>query len=806
MRAPNGGFLAGLFLTTLTSLLVELLNTRVLSVITWYHLSFFAVSTAMFGMSAGAIRVYLGGSTFEGPNALEQLFRKAMLLAVSIPLSHIVVLSIPIRAEWDFAAVGSLATVTIALAVPFYVSGVLVAIALTRIPGPTGLIYAVDLIGAAAGSVLVLPLLNLLDVSSATLLAASFAAVAAASFRGVSKGPGMALAVALAVLLFGAALWNHTSLNGLRINNTKGRVIDRDNVHSESWSLHGRVLVANKTMDTPWYWGQGKGSPTQKVAIHPMDIDGMAGTSMTEWNGEPQALEWVQFDVTSLPYHLRKQGKVAVIGVGGGRDILTALWAKSSSITGIEINQAFLDNIEGPLREFAGLADRPELHLVHDEGRSYLSRTSDRYDVLQMSLIDTWAATGAGAFTLTENGLYTLEAWRSFYRVLEPTGIFSVSRWYSPGAASETSRLLVLSTASLLDRGVQNPAAHTVLVSRQAVATLLVSPQPFSQQDLAEIGKAAERYGFSILLAPGAPPGSTLLNRIVSARSMREIDEIVADQPYDYSCPTDQRPYFFNILKPKNFLSGDLPSGYHGVHAEGNLLASRTLTWLWIISAVLVAIVILGPLLRSGLPDMEAGAFSWSLVYFAIIGLGFMLIQIPLIQRFSVYLGHPTYSVAVILFSMILAAGVGSLLSDRIAIETDRRFVFGIPLAIAGVLLATVLSLQPIIDATIHLNLLQRCAIVVGIVAGISSMLGLCFPLGLRLVRQLSGDAMPWMWGVNGACSVLATVSAVWISMWSGIHTSLFLATALYAALVVPGIALWRRGDRGASSGLARGR
>ena len=796
MQGRSTWFLLGLFLTTVSTLLVELLNTRLLSVITWYHLSFFAVSTAMFGMSAGAIRVYLGGSMFEGPEAARQLARNATLFALSIPSAHVVVLSIPVHMEQGANSIASLAVMTVTMAVPFYLSGVVVAIALTRIPGPTGLIYAVDLIGAALGSLMVLPVLNSLDVSSATLFAGAVAAAAAVLFHRMS-GSSRTLPLAAGVLcLLAAAQWNHVSPNGLRVGYAKDRVIQREDVHSEFWSLHGRVVIHKKIMDAPWYWGKGAGSPTKKVAIYPMDIDGMAGTSMTEWNGKPEALGWVQYDVASLPYHLRQGGKVAVIGVGGGRDVLTALWAKSESITGIEINKAFLHSISGPFREFAGVADRPEVRLIHDEARSYLSRTLDRYDVIQMSLIDTWASTGAGAFTLTENGLYTLEGWRVFFRALQPTGIFGVSRWYSAGAASETSRLLVLATASLLDRGVQDAAAHTMLIARHNVATLLVSPRPFPPKDLATLRRAAKRYQFRILVAPGIEPADDLLGQIVSSRSIPELSAVVATQPYDYSIPTDQRPYFFNILKPKDFLMGDLPADYRGVHAEGNLLASRTLTWLWIISAVLVLTVIVGPLVRAGLPDLDADEFSFAVAYFAIIGLGFMLVQIPLIQRFSVYLGHPTYSLAVILFSMILAAGLGSWLSDRLPVESGRRYVVGIPLGIATILLATVLSLQWIIDATIHLSLFHRCAVVVAVVSTVALPLGLCFPIGLRLVRQLSEDAMPWMWGVNGASSVLATVSAVWISMWSGIHASLFIATGLYALLAVPAIGLWSRGRR----------
>ena len=174
-----------------------------------------------------------------------------------------------------------------------------------------------------------------------------------------------------------------------------------------------------------------------------------------------------------------------------------------------------------------------------------------------------------------------------------------------------------------------------------------------------------------------------------------------------------------------------------------------------------------------------------------------MLVQIPLIQRYSVYLGHPTYAVAVVLFSMILATGIGSLLSDRIRIEENRRWVVAGPFVIAVILLLLLLLLQPVIDATLPLGLLARSAISVAMIATVALPLGFCFPIGLRLVRRLSDDAMPWMWGVNGAFGVLASVTAIWISMWVGIDTSLTVALVLYLLLAIPASALWDRAPRG---------
>jgi SAM-dependent methyltransferase len=796
MPARRSAFLAGLFLATLATLLLELLNTRLLSVVTWYHLSFFAVSTAMFGMSAGAIRVYLGGSAYEGEAGRAALARWCGWLALAIPLSHIVVLCTPIRLGTSGVAIAGLVWTTIVVAIPFYLSGVVVAIALTRIPGPPGLVYAVDLLGAAAGAILILPLLENLDISSTAIICGAIAAAAAALFARFSGTPhtvGMAL---LAASLVAAALANSASPEGLRVVHSKGRYLPRERVVSEAWSIHGRVLTMKEKTGSPSYWGAGRGVEKYVVDFIPMDIDGVAATVMTRWNGiDLDELAWVSHDVSALPYHLRRGGDAAVIGVGGGRDILTALWARSRSVTGVEINGALLHNLQGPFRAYAGISDRPEVTLVHDEARSHFTRTDATFDVLQMSLIDTWAATGAGAFTLSENGLYTLEAWREFLRVLKPDGIFSVSRWYSPRRASETTRLLALATASLIDRGVPDPRLHLILVARNKTATLLTSPTPFSKDDVAGVERVSRRLGFEVLLAPGSRAADPFLETIAASGTAEALALAVHHERFDYTPPSDRRPYFFNVLKPRETFTSDLVDD-RGALVDGNLLATRTLMVLWAVSVLLVAAVILLPLARSGRPGMDASSFAHSLAYFALIGAGFMLVQIPLIQRFSVYLGHPTHAVAVILFSMILATGAGSYLSDRVPIEAGERWTRAGPLGIALILLFAVAAIQPIIDSTIRFPLVGRCAVVIGIVGAAAFPLGFCFPLGLRLVRRISEDATPWLWGINGAFGVLSSVSAIWISMWVGIDTSLLLAAAIYLALLIPASALQRRGLR----------
>ena len=797
MKQRRAWFLVGLFFTTLATLSLEILNTRLLSVITWYHLSFFAVSTALFGMSAGALRVSLGSPRFQDQNAAAELARHGTFLALSIPICHILNLLIPIRTEISALAVAGLTYTTVAVAVPFYFSGVVVAIALTRIPGPSGLIYAVDLIGASLGCLLIVPLLQGSNISSAVLVCGGGAAAGAVCFHRFARTNRAPRNAALCLVLLAAAALNAGAERGLKVASAKGMVFPAElagAIVGEYWTIHGFVSVRAPTDGPAFYWGAGEGSQRFRVNKMSMMIDGFAGTGITRWSGARRELRWVKYDVTSLPYHLRKKGKVAVIGVGGGRDILTALWSKARSVTGIEINRAFVHYLTGPYRGYARIADHPAVTLVHDEARSYLTQSQKRFDVIQMSLIDTWAATGAGAFTLSENGLYTTDAWKVFLGRLEPRGLFSVSRWYSPASVSETSRLVSLATASLLRIGVAEPVRHMALIARHSCATLILSPSPFRQKDIDKLGRISRRMGFTVLLLPGVERQDRFLSEIARSASLAELEGAVQDDLYDYSPPDDRRPYFFNILRPKGLLHRSESEAGFGAVAAGNLLATRVLLILWAISMLLVVAVILVPLVRDGLPSLDRTSFVESIFYFTLIGLGFMWVQIPLMQRFSVYLGHPVYAVVVILFCMILSAGLGSWISDRVDLAKGAGPLVAGPLFITFLLLAVTFSLQAVFDATIAGDLPARCLIAVAMVAPPSFFMGFCFPFGLRLVSRLADDALPWMWGVNGACSVFSSVTAVAISMWSGIHTNLFLAAGAYALLMFPAFNLWKRG------------
>jgi spermidine synthase len=814
---------SGLFLVTLATLMLEILDSRLLSVLTWYHLAFLTVSLAMLGMAAGAVLVFVGGERYAEQQAIRELPRVTVWFAIAIPLMHLgnLTMPIPVLEQFRVREISAIVFATLVLGLPFLLAGVAVTLALTRSGGSTSRLYAADLLGAAIGCLVVVPLLDRTNITSVAFVAGAVAAAGAYCFdrfalvrlraeataespvrRALPVRDRRWFSIALCLGFLAAAALNAVAKPGIGVVYAKNRIFrgggvdtagrNEERVEWSAWNTHSYIMITPSFSGPAFYWGRGRGADQFQATSAWILIDADAGTPITKWDGNVGNLGWVSYDVTTLPYHLRK-GNVGIIGVGGGRDILSALWGGNTSVTGIEINKNLLRALQGPYRDFANLVNRPEVQLVHGEARSYLSRTDKRFDVLQMSLIDTWASTGAGAFTLTENGLYTIEGWRLFLERLAPGGLFSVSRWFSPGATSETSRLLALAVAALLDRGVQRPLNHMAMLSRYSVATLIVSNRPLTDEDRSVITKLADERQFDIVVSPWTGAADPFLSGIVKSSSVRELDAAIRHPMFDFTPPTDERPFFFNTLKPSSFHKAfDVPRD--GV-ISGNLRATWTLVLLFIIATVLVIGIIIWPLFRSGLPSMESSSFAMSVSYFGMIGVGYMLIQIPFLQRFSVYLGHPTYTFAIILFSMICFTGIGSFVSDRFPIE-HNRWVLKLPLAIGASVLLLIYAIQPIMDATIQFGLPVRSLVVIACSAPISVLLGFCFPVGMTLVSRLSPDATAWMWGINGAAGVLASIMAVAISMWLGIHVNLLVAGLLYILLPVPAHMLERRSFR----------
>ncbi len=793
----------GLALVTLATLMLQILLTRIFSVTLWYHFAFMAVSIAMFGMTLGATLVYLRPERFPAERVKEQIAANALAFAISTVVCFVAHIYVPFvtgtgsvvprpvgAAEGSFAETVAYLGISYAIiSIPFVFSGIAVCLVLTRFPAQLSRLYAADLAGAALGCIALVVLLRVVDAPTAVVVIAAFAAAgawllaldapAAGRLRAAAAITTLALAVGAGSLAWAAS----DGTPALRLLVVKGGPAKE--LIWERWSSYSHVGVfgSETTLQPPFGWGLSdvvKGHDQHQLGV---EIDASAGTIITGWGGDPDALEHLGYDVTNLAHHLRSDARVLVIGVGGGRDILAALRFRQHSVTGVEINGDLLGALNGRFGDFSGHLDRnPHVRFVNDEARSFVARYDEPLDILQVSLIDTWAATAAGAFVLTENGLYTVEAWRVFLSHLAPTGLLSFSRWYMPKQPAETYRLVSLASAALRDAGVADPRRHLVLVTNMApgttrpnnIATLLASPTPFSEADLAKLREVASAMRFTILLGPD---GATdpVLEQIVNGGAEQ------VNPRLDLSPPTDDRPFFFHVLRLSTVLQGKTA----GHSKDINVRAVRVLGALLAIVIAFTAAFVILPLALTA-KSLPRSSAPW-LVYFAAIGFSFMCIEISQIQRLIVFLGHPIYGLTVLLFSLLLSSGLGSLLVPPIESTAQARAQLWRLGALLGVLAVFGIATPSIADALRAEPTPIRIAVAVAVLAPLGLFLGMAFPLGMGAASLRHSRQTAWFWGLNGAMSVCASVVALAIAISGGISAAFWTGAAGY---IIAAIAL----------------
>jgi hypothetical protein len=799
----NLSLYGGLFTVTLATLMYEILLTRIFSVTMWYHFAFMAISVGMFGMTVGAILVYLLPRTFTAEATRMHLARAALGFAAAIVVSFLTHLCIPFTAHASIAGLFAIALTYAVIAVPFVFSGICVCLALTRFPGSVGRLYAADLAGAALGCLLLIALLDVTDGPTAVIAVAGLAGLGAFLFALAPEARGLRRAAAWLTLALGAFVGVHTILAShqlalLRLVWVKEAVESR--ALYEKWNSFSRIRIEGDpaALRPPFGWGLSPTYPAERrVRELMLVIDANAATPLTRFTGDPRELEHLKYDVTNLAHHLRPEARVLVVGTGGGRDLLAALAFGQRAVVGVEINRDVIEAVNGRFGDFTGHLDRdPRIVFVNDEGRSYVARHPERFDIIQVSLVDTWAATAAGAFVLSENSLYTLEAWTLFLSRLGEHGILTFSRWYSHGSP-ETYRLVSLASAALAALGVREPRRHIALVTNGeargpvTIGTILVKREPFTGDELRRLGAAARQLGFTPLLTPDAAADS-ILERLVAGRGL---DAFAARFPFNVAPPTDDSPFFFNMIRLRDVFQS------RTWREEGpNLRAVVVLAVLLATVIVLTALCVIVPLLLTTDRAVLTGAPAL-LVFFAAIGLGFMFVEISQMQRLIVFLGHPSYGLSVVLFSLLVGGGLGSYLSDHASRGGTARLCLVLLLAV----LVVFGWLTPrVIEAFRGSVTLVRVLVAAGLLFPLGLVMGLAFPLGMKLAAARAASLTPWLWGINGATSVCASVLAVAISLHAGISASFWTGVTCYAAAVLAYLSARRAAPHGVSSPIQR--
>jgi spermidine synthase len=778
-------FYFGLSLICASTLMYEVVLTRMLSVLCWYYLAFVSISMAMFGMTAGALAIQLLPQWFKPGDISKRLAQAAFAMAVSMPITLVVMLAVPLEIALAVETLFSFLLFSAVIAVPFFFSGVVVCLSLTRTPFPIGRIYFADLVGAGAGCLASVALLMLIDAPSGIFVISALLFLGAACYATYAGDrPRLRKSYIFAGAMLIVAALNASTVHGIQPIWAKGKIDRTDNLIAEVWNPISRVRALQTGTHPPSLQGPSPSTPQVNVEEINVDIDSDASTPITRFAGDLKPLSFLNYDVTALAAELRAGGSAAIIGVGGGRDVLTCAVNGFRRIVGIEVNSAIVGLDTRRLAWFSGFDKIPNFELHNDEGRSYLTRNNEKFDMIQASFVDTWAATSAGALTLTENSLYTVDAWQIFDRHLKPGGLITFSRWYYGGEAAQTYRLFSVAWAMLLTEGVTDPSRNIALVSSGRVATILVSNQPFSDEDLRKIRTVTDQMQFKVLFLPGVETAIPELRNIASAHTLADMARLRYASEVDYSPVFDSSPYFFNALRLRNVPRFLVERG------QGSNLRALMFVFAFLLAAVvLVALTIVLPLQRwASRQGGVAPPRNGGIVYFVGIGIGFMLVEMAMMQQLSIFLGHPIYSLVVVLSGLILSTGVGSFVSDRLRLVSNASCRLP-ALAASLVLLLYSSAVIPVIHRFIAETLWQRALLSLALVAPCGLLMGFCFPVGMRWMTVLKQrENLPWMWALNGAAATLGSFIAIVLSMETSIVTCGRIGAACYilAAIALP--------------------
>jgi len=796
--STTSAVMVGVACVSSSLLMTELALTRIFSVTMYYHFAFLAISIALFGLSASGVYVFLARKRLARVPARTLLAWHALVYAVVTTVSLASLVRIRVGLNYSPRNLALMLAIYALAALPFLAGGSVITLAISRLAGRINLVYAVDLIGASLGCVLLLPLLDRIGAPGVVLATASLSSLAAACFAPPAPRRRVVLLAALAAVLpWASHLGGVVSFD---VGETKGH--EGDTVLFSKWNSFSRVAVYDRRHGD-WSLSPAYTGPMPDSRF--MDIDSAASTPIVRFTGRVEDGAYLRSELTSIAYHLvnpqaggldgnggeNRPFSALVIGPGGGRDLLAALAFGASRVDGVEINAIIArDVMLDRFRDYSGDIYRwPGVRVHVEDGRSFVRRSGDRYEVIQASLVDTWAATAAGAYTLTENSLYTVEAFEDYLDHLSERGLLTITRWAVDGL-----RLVSLAQEACARRGW---TAHDrlAIVQHEKVATFILKRSPFTSGEVRHLEEVARALRFTILYAPGLPAPEVLAPTGTGhweaaagtpndyARLIAAPDRHAFYQSYatDITPTTDDRPFFFHTTKLKDQLG--VAFGRSMLFGNG-LSALITLIG---ISGALVLLFVLAPLALGGRSVLGTGWPRW-LGYFGLLGAAFMLVEVALLQRFVLLLGHPVYSLAVTLFSLLLGTGIGSFLSRRLP---DARLGRSLVLALAGLAvlgLVAIVALPPLIRAAIVLPLGVRLALAAAVLLPAGMLMGVPLPAGVRLLSSRTPELLPWAWAMNGALSVLGATLAVFIAMNWGFSTTLVAGGALYllAAAVVP--------------------
>ena len=728
------------FLITLSGLVLEVGLTRIYSASVWYHFAFVAVSVALLGWGLGGFTVHLLKRRM--PLTIDTAALVTAVYAITIPFCLWLLGRFPFEID-------KLPLYFLAPLVPFFLAGMALSIVFALHRKEAGSLYFADLLGAAVGAVLVTLLLHWLGGEPALLtgaIAPSVAALLLATETAPSPTPAIRIVAIVALGLTTVSAISAFKFGVLRVvpGTTKAMRRQMDaapgaRITQTGWNAYSRIDAV-------------EGIDRSELAR--LFIDSDAWTGVREWDGKIEHAKDLKDSYRALPFRLLPTADVLIIGPGGGPDVVAALASGARKVTAVEMNPLMLKFVRNYGPRAANLYDRPDVEAIQSEGRNFISRTDRKFDVILLGFVDSWASVASGGLSLSENYLYTAEAFRDYYNHLNDNGMLVILRWDSDVPRLVSNSVANLGPEAAAQRIVTLMEKHT-MGDNPAQMLFMLRKRPFTNEEIAEMKRNWSEA--QPLIMPGGPTPPLIGDVLAGKTTLVQYEQ---QSPRFVGPVKDDSPFYFAIERP---------------FGMPRAIAESLLKWLLGPSLVLLALFAL-----FGRPAKTAiGPYASSVVYFGALGFGFIAVELALLQNLILLVGHPIYTLSVLLFTLLAMGGIGSAINQRIPI-----WMACLSVAIIGSVEAV--ALPRLVPALLWLPLWARILCAMLLIAPLGLVMGMPFPGGLRRTGDGSLPEPPFYWGLNGIMSVVGSIVTVFVALMAGFQAAMLMGSACYvlAALV----------------------
>jgi len=789
-------------LVSAAALAYEILLMKIFSIVQWHHFAYMVISLALlgYGISGTFIALFRDRLLSRFPLAF---IANMVLFGISTILSFVLTQQIPFHAQemfWDPGTVLWLLAYFLLLTLPFFFVANTVGLALSYYKRDISGLYAADMIGAGLGSLSILillfffyPALILQIISSVGFLAALLA-----SYELGLKTKKRFLILLAAFLPF-MLPDTFTRINMSPYKNLSQVLQIKDTcIIEERTSLLGVLtVVESPTIPFRHVPGLSINSDTEPPAQLGVFTNGEGMSVITHYPDSLEKLKYLDEQTSALPYHLKQPEELLIIGAGGGSDLLQAMYHKVENIDAVELNEELVALVRDKYADYAGhIYKRPNVNIHIAEARGYLSGIKKKYDLIQLSMVDSYGASSAGLYALSENYLYTVEAFRQYLRHLTPDGTLAISRWVKL-PPRDSLKLFATAIEALKEEGMTAPEMSLVLIRSWQTSTLLVKNGIISEDEIKSLKLFCEERNFDLAYYHGMQKyEANRFNILQETYFFTGIEGILKEKgflgryKFDILPTSDERPYFYHFFKWNTF------SEIFSLRGSGGLYLMEW-GYLILVASLLLAlfasvVLILLPLITYRNSKSVSKVFGKSkvAVYFFALGIAFLFLEITFMQRFILYLSNPIYSAAVVLSSFLVFAGLGGAYSKQLSSKKgDMGAVRSAVFFIVFLSLLYLLAFNTLFEHLIALPAVVKMPVTIVLIAPLAFAMGIPFPVGLAYLAKESPSLIPWAWGINGCASVISAILATLIAIDFGfvIVTILALVFYLLAFMVFPG-------------------